>query len=113
MNPHIAAQLEPLLEQLSGWSERMVQVVEEITHHPPSLDRHFTTRTGFVFVLEHAGIAISGRRLMLLGKQGEHPADYQIACCLLTNIQIGGAQVTLVERFSDVAERHTTLRVVS
>lgn len=112
MNRELIPKMELLVERLHEWRGSLVEVVEEITRSPGTLDRHFTTRVSFVMRLEFAGIGFSGATLMLLGKTGDRDAGYQATCDLLEELSIETAEVLLVEMFGNVAARHSTFTLL-
>ncbi|HUE69950.1 MAG TPA: hypothetical protein VMP01_03595 [Pirellulaceae bacterium] len=112
MNRELIPKIELLVERLNEWRGSLVEVVEEISRSPGTLDRHFTTRASFVMRLEFAGIGFSGATLMLLGQAGDRDAGYQATCDLLEELSIERTEVVFVERFGKVAERHSTFRLL-
>ncbi len=112
MNRELIPQLEPLVERLSEWRGSLVEVVEQLTRSPGTLDRHFTTYSSFVMRLEYVGIAFSGTSLMLAGKAFERNVGYQATCDLLERLSISPSEVVFVEWFGKVAERHSTFRLL-
>lgn len=112
MNRELIPQLELLLERLSRWRGSLVEIVEQITRRPGSLDRHVTTTTTLVLRLEHVGIAFSGGSLTLLGRAFDRDAGYQATVDLLESPTVGPAEVVFVERFGTVAERHSRFRLL-
>jgi hypothetical protein len=88
----------------------LVEVVEELTRRPGSLDRHCTTTSTLVMRLEYAGVAFSGASLMVLGKALGRDVGYQATLDLLERLTVGPDEVVFVERFGSVAERHSRFR---
>jgi hypothetical protein len=112
LDRELIPQLEPLVERLNGWRGSLVELVEQVTRSPGTFDRHCTTRSSFVMRLELVAIAFSGASLTVLGKASGRDAGYQAACDLLELLSVAPAEVVFVERFGEVAERHTTLRLL-
>jgi len=110
MNRELIPQLEPLVERLSEWRGSLVEVVEQLTRSPGTLDRHFTTTTTLVLRLEHVGIAFSGGSLLVLGRAFGRDVGYQAAVERLERLSLGPEEVVFVERFGAAAERHSTFR---
>jgi hypothetical protein len=110
LNRELIPQLEPLVERLGGWRGSLVEVVEQITRSPGTLDRHFTTTSTLVMRLEYVGIAFSGSSLMMLGKAIGRDVGYQATVDLLERLSPSTDEVVFVERFGTVAERHSTFR---
>jgi hypothetical protein len=110
LNRNLIGQLEPLVERLNEWRGSLVEVVEQLTRSPGTLDRHFTTTSTLVLRVEHVAIAFSGGSLMVLGKAFGRDVGYQATVDLLESLSVGPAEVVLVERFGRVAERHSTFR---
>ncbi|WP_010047806.1 hypothetical protein [Gemmata obscuriglobus] len=113
MNRELLTQLASLVERLNEWQGTMVEVIEQITRSPGSLDRHHTTYSSFVMRLEFVGVAFSGASLMVLGKALGRDVGYQASCDFLERLSVKPDGVTFVERFARVAERHTTIRQLS
>ncbi len=113
MNRDMILQLQALVERLNEWRGAMVEVVEQLTQSPGSLDRHCTTRSSFVMRLEYAGIAFSGAALLVLGKALERDVGYQAACDLAEQLSVAPREVMLLERFGKAAERHSTIRLLA
>ena len=112
MNRELIAQMGPLVEYLSGWRGALVEVVEQVTRSPGTLDRHFTTTSTLVLRLEHVAIAFSGGSLMVLGKAFGRDVGYQATIDLLERLSLGPAEVVFVERFGAAVERHSTFRPI-
>jgi hypothetical protein len=112
LNRQLIPQVEPLVERLREWRGSLVEVVEQLTRSPGTLDRHFTTRSSFVMRLEHVDIAFSGSSLMLLGRAFERDVGYQATFDLLEQLSMAPNEVLFVERFGKVAERHSTFRLL-
>ncbi len=112
MNRELIPQLELLVDRLNEWRGSLVEVIEQLTRRPGTLDRHFTTRSSFVMRLEHVGVAFSGTSLMLLGKAFERDVGYQATCDLLEQLSVADGEVVFVERFSKAAERHSTFKLL-
>jgi hypothetical protein len=112
LNRELIPQLEPLVERLNEWRGSLVEVVEQLTRSPGTLDRHFTTYSSLVMRLEYVGIAFSGSSLMLLGKALGRDVGYQATCDLLEQLSVARGEVIFVERFGKVAERHSTFRLL-
>ncbi|MDY3552742.1 hypothetical protein R5W24_001830 [Gemmata sp. JC717] len=110
MNTLLMHDLAALVERLNEWRGTTVEVVEQITRSPGSLNRHATTYSSFVMRLEFVGVAFSGATLMVLGKALGRDAGYQASCDLLERLSVGADEVTLVERFAKAAERHTAIK---
>ena len=110
MNRELIPQLEPLVEQLTAWRGSLVEVVEQVTRRPGSLDRHCTTTSSVVLRLEFAGVAFSGASLMVLGKAFGRDVGYQATLDLLERLSVGPDEVVFVERFGAEAERHSRFR---
>ncbi|MEW4571490.1 hypothetical protein AB1L88_26750 [Tautonia sp. JC769] len=110
MRSDLVPQLEPLLERLGSWRGSLVEVVEQVTRSPGTLDRHATTRSALVLRLEHVGIAFSGASLMVLGKAFGRDVGYEASCDLLERLSVEPESVVLVEQFGRVAERHSSFR---
>jgi hypothetical protein len=113
LNRDLIPQLDLLVERLSSWRGSLVEVVEQITRLPGTLDRHFTTSAQFVMQLRFVGIAFSGASLMLDGEAGGQPAMYQATCDLLEELSVGSTEVVFVEQFGGVAERRSTFRLLA
>ncbi len=110
MNRERIPQIESLIETLNGWRGALVEVTEQITRSPGTLDRHFTTRSVLVMRLENVGIAFSGATLMLFGQVVGRNVEYQATLDLLEHLTVRPEEVVFVERFGRVAERHSTFR---
>jgi hypothetical protein len=110
LNRELISQLEPLVERLSGWRGSLVEVVEQITRSPGTLDRHFTTSSTLVLRLEYVGIAFSGGSLMVLGKAFGRDVGYEATVDRLERLSLGPDEVVFVEQFGAIAERHSTFR---
>lgn len=106
-------QVQPLVERVSEWKGQLVEVVEQITRSPGTLDRHFTTRSSVVMRLESVAIAFSGATLMVMGKAHDRGVNYQVACDLIEHLSLESDNVVLVERFAGIAERHSTFNLIS
>ena len=104
MNRELIPQLDPLVDRLNEWRGSLVEVVEQVTRSPGTLDRHFTTRSSFVMRLEFVGIAFSGASLMVLGKAFDRDVGYQATCDLLEHLSVAPDEVIVVERFAKVAD---------
>src|SRR5262245_43495880 len=89
LNRELISQLEPLVERISEWKGQLVEVVEQITRSPGTLDRHFTTRSTLVMRLESVGIALSGTSLLVMGNAFEKNVGYQATCDLLEELSLG------------------------
>jgi hypothetical protein len=111
LNPELIPQLEPLIDRLNEWVGKLVEVIEQISRSPGTLDRHFTTRSSFVMRLESVGIAFSGATLMVLGKAFERDVAYQATCDLLEELSIGPEELVFVEKFGNVAERRSMFKL--
>ncbi|MBX7106347.1 MAG: hypothetical protein K1X57_19875 [Gemmataceae bacterium] len=112
MDRELIPQLEPLVERISEWKGQLVEVVEQITRSPGTLDHHFTTRSSFVLRLESVAIALSGGSLMVMGKAFGRDVDYQATCDLLEELSLGSNEVVFVERFGKVVERRSTFKLI-
>ncbi len=55
-------------------------------------------------------IAMSGCTLMLSGTIGDYQVDYQTTVDCLESLSIGTDEVLFVEKFGNVAERHSTFK---
>ena len=112
VNSGLISQLEPLVDRLNAWRGLTIEVVEQISRSPGSLDRHATTRSALVMRLESVGIAFSGARLMVLGKVLGRDVGYEAACDLLEEVSVGPEEIILVERFGRIMERHSTIKLI-
>jgi hypothetical protein len=110
LNRDLIPQLEPLVECLTAWRGSLVEVVEQITRSPGTLDRHFTTTSTLVLRLDYVGIAFSGGTLMLLGKILGRDVGYQATIERLERLSVDSTEVVFVERFESAVERHSTFR---
>src|SRR5262245_11437978 len=77
VNRELIPQVGSLVKQLSSWRGSLVEVVEQVSRSPGTLDRHFTTTSQFVMRLKFVGITFSGTSLTLEGEAGGQPALYQ------------------------------------
>jgi hypothetical protein len=112
LNLELIPQMDSVVQQLERWRGSLVEVIEQISRSPGTLDRHFTTRSSFVMRLEHVGITLSGTSLVLSGKASGRDAGYQATCDRLEELSIGSGEVLFVERFGNVVERHSTFRLL-
>jgi hypothetical protein len=113
LNRELIPQLEPLVARLSEWRGSRVEVVEQLTRSPGTLDRHFTTISTLVLRLEYVGIALSGGSLMVVGKAFGRDVGYQATLDRLERLSLGPEEVVFVEHFGSAAERHSTFRRLS
>ena len=113
MNRELIPQMEPLVELLNEWRGALVEVIEQITRSPGTLDRHFTTYSSLVMRLECVSITFSGTSLVVLGKAFKRDVGYQATCDLLEELTMASSEVVFVERFGKTAERHSTFRLLA
>ncbi len=113
MHSEIVPHLDPMLEQLQRSRGSQIRIVESISRAADkdwAHDRHFATRSTFAFRLDHAGVALSGTALTLLGAAANEDASYQIALDVVSFIELTPEVITLVERFKDDTERRSEIR---
>lgn len=112
MNRDPVRQLEPLIDRLGAWRGQLIEVVEEITRSPGTLDRHVTTRATLVMQLEYACITFSGAALTVLGKVFGRDVGYQVAYDRATRVVLAPDGVRLVEQLGKTVERLSTIRTL-
>ncbi|AMV28250.1 hypothetical protein VT84_27855 [Gemmata sp. SH-PL17] len=113
MKRELLPQLESLVRRLYECRGSLVEVVEQITRFPGTLDRHFTTTSTLVMRLEFVGVTVSGASLMVLGRAFGRDVGYQATCDLLESLTVFPGEAVFVERFSKGVERHSTFRLLN
>ena len=117
MSPELITAMESAIERLESWKGREVAVEEAISRAVGKsfgYDRHFCTRSRFVFAVEFVGWTISGSAVTVDGSQGGHQAGYQLTLDRVIAAELPeDGSVAFTERFGEVAERRSVFRLVA
>ena len=98
-----------IAEYLEGLKGSTLTVKEIITRTvDSSFDRHLSTTSQLTLLLENSLWAISGGRLILLGK---HSQSYEICFDLVSTAQFSPPLIILVEQYTPRFHRHTELKI--
>lgn len=102
-------QLVQSVVQLEDSRGKLLKIKEMITRTTDcSFNRHSSTMSILKMELESAGWAISGGKLMLLGRDDLH---YEVCFDLVVEVQIEDFNISFKERYTDRYHRHTMIMI--